>query len=546
MSVPTPTILSAGKAMDKSFEFLSIDIIKEINRIPYALLVFLDGDTAQQKFPISNDPFFEPGKEVEIKLRYEENPSEEASVFKGLVVKHTVEAGEHGTLLTVELKDAALKLNQGRKSVVYRKKTDDSIIGELITNSSLKKGKVASTQPAHAEIVQYYCSDWDFMVARAEVNGMVVSVEAGEVSVQEIAVTGQAKHTLKFGDEKIYGFEIEVDVSQQYADIESVGWDMKNQKLTKASKAKTFNLSQGNLKADDIAKKLGATSQTLSSPVALDEKSLQVWADASMAKSRMSMIKGHISILGVGKIQLLDVVALEGIAEKFNGKTLITGIRHRVDMHGWRTDIQLGIAAERFAAQKDVTDIPAAGLLPAVNGLQIGIVSQSEEDPDGEFRVEVILPGLDPNAGTVWARLAAPDAGNARGYFFRPEPTDEVIVGFFNDDPRQAVILGAMYGSKNTLPKGMALSKNNINKGIVTKKGTTIGFVDDDKSSVFIETPNKNKIIFDDDGQMIQLSDEHGNTITMSKDGVEIKSAKDFKIDASGNVEIKGSKVDVK
>ena len=59
--------------------------------------------------------------------------------------------------------------------------------------------------------------------------------------------------------------------------------------------------------------------------------------------------------------------------------------------------------------------------------------------------------------------------------FFRPEPGDEVIVGFLNDDPRQAVILGAVYGSKNTPPKhGSQLAKENIKKAIVTKKGTMI------------------------------------------------------------------------
>lgn len=45
---------------------------------------------------------------------------------------------------------------------------------------------------------------------------------------------------------------------------------------------------------------------------------------------------------------------------------------------------------------------------------------------------------------------------------------------------------------------------------------------------------------------MVQLSDEKGNEITLSKDGIVIKSAKDFKVEASGNVEIKGTKVDVK
>ena len=63
---------------------------------------------------------------------------------------------------------------------------------------------------------------------------------------------------------------------------------------------------------------------------------------------------------------------------------------------------------------------------------------------------------------------------------------------------------------------------------------------------MFIRTPAKNTIVLDDDAQSIKMTDQHGNSITMSKDGIEIKSAKNLKIEASGNVEIKGQKVDVK
>ena len=149
---------------------------------------------------------------------------------------------------------------------------------------------------------------------------------------------------------------------------------------------------------------------------------------------------------------------------------------------------------------------------------------------------------------SVWARLCAPDAGNQRGYFFRPEVGDEVVVGFLNNDPRHPVVLGSLYGSKNAPPDDLNkdLDKNKL-KGIVTKKGTTISFLDDDKSSVFIQTPGKNKILLDDDAKAIKLTDQNGNTLTMDENGIEMKSAKNFTIDASdGNVEIKGSQVDVK
>ena len=120
-------------------------------------------------------------------------------------------------------------------------------------------------------------------------------------------------------------------------------------------------------------------------------------------------------------------------------------------------------------------------------------------------------------------------------------------MGFFNDDPRQAVILGSMFSTKNPLPKGMAdPSQENIEKAIVTKKGTTIGFTDDDKAAVFIETADSNKVLLDDDRQLVHISDQHGNVIMMDKDGITIESAKDIMIKGRGNIDIQGQKVDVK
>ena len=166
MSVVTPTILSEGKVMDPSYELLSLDITKEVNRIPVAELIFIDGDITKETFPISDSSFFEPGKEIEIKLRYEPD-GKDTTVFKGLVIGQQVAVDGRDSLLTVALKDAAIKLALTRKSTVYRKQTDDKIMSTLIAGGKLTKGKLATTEPEHAEIVQYYCTDWDFLLSRA-------------------------------------------------------------------------------------------------------------------------------------------------------------------------------------------------------------------------------------------------------------------------------------------------------------------------------------------------------------------------------------------
>ncbi len=544
MSITT-TILSQGKALDPEYELLSIDTSKEVNRIPDATLTLIDGDAAGGTFPISDTKSFEPGTEIEIKLRYDDDPDN--TLFKGLVVRHSVELGDGGSVLTVEMQDKAVKLTQPRKSFVYRDLSDDAIIGKVVQAAGLKKGTIDKTQPKHPEIVQYYCSDWDFVLSRADVQGLVVVADDGEISAKKVALSGAVKYTFEYGISSIVNFEIEIDAGSQQEKIESLAWDPKQQKLTQPAQAKAFKLSQGNLDGGKLAKTLGFDSGTLSHPVPVDPKELQAWADARMARNRLAMIRGRLAVPGLPDIKPLDIVEIKKLGARFNGKSLVTGVRHRVSKQGWQTDLQFGLSPDGYCARENIVDFAAAGLLPGVHGLQIGVVDTFEADPDKEFRAKVILPGIDEKTGSVWARLAMPDAGKERGFFFRPEAGDEVAVGFLNNDPRQPVVLGSLYSSKNApFSEIEAPSEKNLQKAIVTRQGTTIGFSDDDKASVYIETPSKNRIEFSDDSEMVEISDQHGNSITMDKNGIKLKSSKDLAFEASGNVEIKGAKVDVK
>ncbi|MFN0195036.1 MAG: type VI secretion system tip protein VgrG [Aestuariivirga sp.] len=546
MSVVTATILSENAKIDAIHELISIDIRREVNRIPSANLILLDGDAAKRKFALSDAAYFEPGKEIEIKLRYE-SETQDATVFKGPVIRHGVEATANGSLLKIELKDAVVKLAQVRKSAVFREQSDDEAISKLVKDGGLKSGTIAATKPKHAEIVQWQCSDWDFIVSRADSNGLVVVADDGKISVRKVELSGQPKHAFDYGISEIYDLEFEADASSQYASVESSGWDIKKAEATAPAAAKNFALSQGDLDGAELAETIGFDACTLSHPVPVAPEELQAWANARLMRSRMSMLRGRISTIGFSAIQLLDVMEIDGIGKRFNGKTLVTGICHRVDADGWRTDIQFGLSPRGFCQEDGIRDAPAAGLLPGVGGLQIGVVDKFKADPDKQMRVKVILPGVGAKAEAVWARLAAPDAGKDRGYFFRPETGDEVVVGFFNEDPRQPVILGALYSSKNSPPKDCAeITEDNLKKGIVTKAGTKIMFNDDKKASLSLETDSKNKIVLDDDKETIEISDKHGNKITLNKDGIKIDSAKDLKLTASGNVEIKGTKVDVK
>jgi uncharacterized protein involved in type VI secretion and phage assembly len=324
-------------------------------------------------------------------------------------------------------------------------------------------------------------------------------------------------------------------------------WDVKKQAVVETAGAAAPASSQGSSSGKQLAQALGYREAMLVHPVGLLPEEAKAWASSEAQRGQLALVRGTARLPGQGAAALLQVVELKGLPKAFAGKALVSGLCHRIDGDGWVTTLQFGLSPQAHRARPDIAAPAAAGLWPAVGGLQLGVVEAMHEDPNGEFRVKVKLPGLGGDAPGYWARMASPDAGKDRGWFFWPEPGDEVVLGFFNQDPRMPVVLGSMYGSKNNPPADIAdTTDKNLRRGLVTKKGLTLAFIDDDKAQLYLQTPGGSKILLDDDGELVALSDKHGNKLTLDKDGVTIVSAKDFKVEAKGNVEIKGSKVDLK
>jgi len=153
--------------------------------------------------------------------------------------------------------------------------------------------------------------------------------------------------------------------------------------------------------------------------------------------------------------------------------------------------------------------------------------------------VLVDVPMIKETGTGIWARLSNLYATNKIGMFFYPEKDDEVIIGFLDNDPRSAVILGSVYSSKNA-PPYTPDDKNSI-KAIKTKSELLLEF-DDEKKVITIETPGKNKITLSDEDKVITIEDGNKNSIEMSSDGIVIKSGKDLTLKASGNINITAQK----
>ena len=548
MGVFTITILNDGQKVDDSYILNSLDIQHEVNKIPYARLSFVDGNPSKQSFDLSNSPSFVPGQEIEIKVRYEADARTETSLFKGLIVKHIVEAGINASMLNIELKDTALKMTTIRKNRVFRDQEEEAVFRELIESNGLKVDKMAPAKAIHQELIQYYCSDWDFLLGRADLYGWWVNVWQGSISLINPADinTSNSDHRFSYGLDNIFDLHLEINAESQIGQVNSFGWDLPNQATTQATQGASFNTGIGDLKAEDLAVIVNADNYQLQSLVSLVPEELQIWSDSKIRKTRLAMIRGRFTVRGIPKIQLMEVMEIAGISTRFNGKAIISGIRHRISEEGWFTDVQFGLQPDRYIDQFPPEEKLASGLIPPVQGLQIGIIDAFEADPDEQLRVKVKLPALGEEAGAVWARLASPDAGNQRGFFFRPETGDEVIVGFLNNDPRQAIILGGLFSQAIPPPiESDQVDETNPLKGIFSREGLQLK-IDDENQVLQILTSADQAITLNQSEEFIEMQDVHGNKIKMDKDGIQIISSKDVVIEAANNVEIKGKKVDVK
>ena len=536
-------ILLNGSPINGEYKIIALYAGKSFNKISYAKLIIADGDPSLQDFAISSkEDGLVPGSEIEIAMGYH---AKSATIFKGLIVAHALRSakGRHSSL-TIEAKDKAVKLTKGRKSVGFIDETDSDIIESIAKKCGYAAADldVAATTLKHKEMLQYNTTDWDFIVSRAEMNGMLVLTEENKLVIKAPDTNQNATKEIVYGTD-ILEFESEIDAGEQLKQVKSHSWDYKNQELVDSPEASINFKESGNLKAEDLAGALGVNEYNLYHSGNLNQEELKAWSNSQLLKSRLAKAVGIITLKGITEIEVGQVIKLSGFSKRFNGNVLVTGIRHSYAETIWKTDIQFGLSEKWFYQQYDIIEKPASGLVPGINGLQIGIVTQLENDPDNEDRVKIKLPLVNMNDG-VWARIASLDAGKDRGAFFRPEINDEVVVGFFNDDPRFPVLLGML--NSNAKPAPVKAADANNEKGFVTRSKMKMMF-DDDKKIMSFETPKGKKIEINDDGDSIILSDQNQNKISMTSDGITIESVKNISIKTSGgDIKMEGLNIENK
>ena len=532
-SVVTTKIFVEGNEIPKTIEVLNIVIVKEVNCIPFARISIKDGDPSTEDFPASNNEIFAPGKEMEIMVGFE---AQDETLFNGILTKQVLKIRQDGTsMLRLECRDKVYKSALGTKNKYFIEKKDGEAIEEIMSEYNLDV-VVGDTQIPHKELVQFETSDWDFVKDRARAVGNFCFIDDGKFECKVPDFSVEPVLTLTYGA-TVLEFDGEMDSSEQFSSIKAKSWDYTNQELFEAEASEPTVASSGNISATDLASGNGSPILELRHNGFVEQDELQAWADGELLRMRIAKTRGRIKFQGHPGIKPGDLVTLMGFGDRFNGDVFVSGIRHEIQGGTWNTDAQFGLVDDWFSSINIKQPSFAQGLLHGIAGLHVGIVSQLQDDPDGENRILVKIPTLDATGEGIWSRISMMDAGENRGAFFLPEVGDEVILGFIHGDPRDAVVLG-MFNS-STKPAPIEASDDNFEKGIVTKSEMKILFNDETKV-LSMETPAGKKLSLDEDQGILQLEDENNNKIVLDSSGITIESSGDLILKAGSNLQVEG------
>jgi len=513
---------------------VSVNVEKKVNCIPIARIIILDGSADTGTFDASSSSTFVPGASITIEAGYDLSNS---LIFKGIITKQTIRVDSLvGSALEIECMDVAVKMTVSRKCVTFVDKKDSDIIASIVSSYGLS-ANITATNVVRPQQVQYYVTDWAYIVSQAEANGLLVVALNGKISVVKPDADTTPIITVGYG-ESLLEFNASLNSVSQLGSITSNSWDYAQQMVNTANVVNSI-AGPGNLTSKALSEVVEIADYRQQTTAALNTTELTIWSNAQVIKSAYAKILGNAKFQGTCLVEPGKYITLQGLGDRFNGDHIISGVTHNINDGNWFTEVAVGLPADWLIEKADVIAPPASGLLPATRGLLNGTVKAIGADPDNQFRILVNVPMFDQCENGLWARLSNFYSSSDAGAFFLPEVGDEVVLGFLNEDPRYPVILGSMY-SNPKLKTPFAADQINSIKGLKSRSGITIQF-DDENEVLTLSTPAGNNVVISDKDKQVTIKDQNSNSIIMAEDGITIKSEKNINFEAGQQINIKGT-----
>lgn len=472
-----------------------------------------------------------PGSSVALSL---DVAGQSVRIFVGVVVRQELKVRRGQAELTLVLRHALQSLAVTHGSRVFAQKTDEAIVRQLLRASDVALTRCSGLTTSHEQLVQFRCSDWHFLRRRLNVNGVWLMPSPGALEISPPLLSPNAVH-------KLYQSLHDVDDG---VTVDEGEWRFSDQSLSSALSVSAW----------DVDRQVCASTKAL--PVVLGSDALNparvrtlnpdAWlfgysapltrqesanlANALLMNLQAAVVQGEFVVTGSIDYELGQTVQTSGYGSHFDGKGIITCVRHRIGKEcGWKTQLRLGL-------DEHAQD---ASLAPGANGPHVGVIAPFETDLTELGRIRIKLAALGANAPVLWARFASSYATNAAGFCFYPEVGDEVVVVFLDNDPSYPVIVGSMFNPVNKAP--FPPDKEGVNKALIVKGASGMLTLAFDKREESLVASVEGSSFSLKQGLAISSSDP----MSIAARSVSIAAQESLDMSGDVDVKIKGPSIDL-
>ncbi|HEY6569127.1 MAG TPA: VgrG-related protein [Candidatus Limnocylindrales bacterium] len=460
------------------------------------------------------------------------------------------EYGSHGTLAVVRGYDRSHRLAAGRKTATYLN-TKYSDIASQVAGAASLTADVDESEGTFDHVFQINQSDLDFLYGLARQIGYDCRVDGEKLlfkkPVESSSAPAEATGTSASATELVWGdnlldFRARLSAVAQVSKVEVRGWDPKNKQEVIGTAEATATNAELPTTPGDLAGKIGGQTLVVVDHGVNNQQAADQLATARAEQIGSAAFEATAVAAGSPDLKAGVAVSIGGVDPALAGKWVVSGSRHEFGDGMYRTSLE-------FTGRQDRSLhglLSHGGAADRINGVAVAIVSDND-DPEQAGRVRVSLPWLSADAVSDWARIAAPGAGKDSGVVWMPEVGDEVLVAFELGDLSRPIVVGGLWNGKDTIPfdYGSDLDAGSVTyRGFKSRTGHKISFRESssDSSIELVTQGGAVTITLDDMNKQIKIETEGKLTIDVKQD-VEIKAGGSMKLEATGQMTIKGATV---
>jgi len=520
-----------------------IDVLRELVvdtslSLPAMFTIFLHDDSLAW----IDSPRFEIGNEVKIKADTAlAGDSQRGLLIEGEITSIEPDFSSEGqTSVLVRGYTKAHRLHHGKKTRTFLGHSDSDIVRKIAGEVGLSP-EVDETRVVYDYVLQNNQTNMAFLQVRARRNGYQVYAADGTLYFKKGDARQDDGPEIKLGETLRY-FRPRMASMHQADTIMVTGWDPKAKQVISSQTAPNSRMNQGGMRqpGGQVATVFGAAEAVLvDQPVfTVDEANALAQGLANDLSGQFIQAEGRCE--GDPRIKAGHTITIKGIGDRFSGQYFVTSASHIFNDQGYETEFTINGRQPNTVSHllgANGQDEESQGL---IRGVVVGLVTNLN-DPDKLGRIKVKYPWLGDNIESDWLRVAAPNAGPERGFFYLPEVNDEVLLAFEHGDVHRPYMIGALWNNEDKPPEptGAAVENGVVNKRIIQSRSGHIIVLDDTAGSEQI-------IVRDMTGSNEVVIDSSQNTMTIKVDqDLIVKANGKIDMQATGDVSIKGANLNL-